>query len=321
MIDSPQAVTTMEHPLFSVIIATYNYGHLIDRALDSLLAQTFRSFETIVIDDGSTDDTPARMARRRDQMRFIRKENGGQSSAYNKGIEVAKGRFVVILDADDELLPDGLEKLGVAIERDGAAADTRIYYGGYQSVGLDGSVRNRHATPCPAAAEPRLRSFVERRLTGLQHGSTATPLAICREYRYPEQLRANTDIVFFGQVLANHPACCIDALISRIHAHPDRSRLQLDKILAAGLKPVDTLFNPAIIPSTLMPLRSIYAARRHRSLARMLYTNGRFAEARSHYWRAFKLQPSSLLESGSLKKALFSIIKSGLASGVRPPPL
>ena len=88
-------------PTISVIVPAYNAAWCIRRAVDSVLAQDFRDFELIVVDDGSTDDTAAILAGYGDAVRVISKPNGGLSSARNAGISAAKGEFVAFLDADD----------------------------------------------------------------------------------------------------------------------------------------------------------------------------------------------------------------------------
>jgi glycosyltransferase involved in cell wall biosynthesis len=98
-------------PRVTVIIPTYNYGRYLPDAIASILAQTFRDFEIIVVDDGSTDDTPAIMAAQTDpRVRPVRKENGGTSSARNLGRTLARGEFLTFLDADDLWRPTFLER-------------------------------------------------------------------------------------------------------------------------------------------------------------------------------------------------------------------
>ncbi len=98
-------------PRVSIIIPTYNYGRYLPDAINSILAQTFRDFEVIVVDDGSTDDTPAILAAQTDpRVRPVRKENGGTSSARNHGRTLARGEFLTFLDADDLWRPTFLER-------------------------------------------------------------------------------------------------------------------------------------------------------------------------------------------------------------------
>lgn len=97
----------------SVIIATYNYGTYLPKALDSVLAQTSSDWECIIIDDGSADGTPgiARAYEQRDaRIRYVRQANAGLSAARNHGVSVSRGEYLQMLDADDLLDAAKLER-------------------------------------------------------------------------------------------------------------------------------------------------------------------------------------------------------------------
>lgn len=100
----------------SVIIPAYNHARYVTRAIDSVFAQTYKSFEIIVVDDGSTDNTrqvlePYLASRQRglDRVKYIYQENRGLAGARNTGIRNSSGEYLQFLDADDELLPTKLE--------------------------------------------------------------------------------------------------------------------------------------------------------------------------------------------------------------------
>jgi glycosyltransferase involved in cell wall biosynthesis len=99
----------MSQPLVSVVIPTFNYGHLVGEAVESVLAQTYPHVETIVVDDGSTDDTRQRLARYGDRIRYHYQPNAGLSAARNTGIELAQGELIAFLDSDDAFHPRKLE--------------------------------------------------------------------------------------------------------------------------------------------------------------------------------------------------------------------
>jgi glycosyltransferase involved in cell wall biosynthesis len=113
----------MKMPFFSVLIDTYNYGLFIEEAVQSVLAQKFpaEEREILVVDDGSTDDTEERLRKYGDAIRYLRKVNGGQASAFNFGFEHACGEVIALLDADDVWLPDKLERVHETFERNPAA--------------------------------------------------------------------------------------------------------------------------------------------------------------------------------------------------------
>ena len=100
----------MDSNLISVVIPTYNRVTFLKAAIDSVLAQTFRGFELIVVDDGSTDGTPKLLSSYGYKIRVIPQANQGPSAARNRGIEAAKGKWIAFLDSDDVWKPDKLKK-------------------------------------------------------------------------------------------------------------------------------------------------------------------------------------------------------------------
>lgn len=112
----------MNIPLVSVIIPTYNGARFIKETIQSALDQTYPNSEIIVIDDGSTDNTPDIVKSIHDQrIIFIRQENAGVASARNHAIRISKGDYIAFLDHDDLWLPVKLEKQIPLFERDATA--------------------------------------------------------------------------------------------------------------------------------------------------------------------------------------------------------
>jgi hypothetical protein len=103
-----------EPGLVSVLIPSYNRAYILATAIDSVLAQTYRPIEVIVVDDGSRDDTRAVVARYGDQVRYIHQSNGGLAAARNTGLAAARGEFIAFEDSDDAWLPWKL-KVQVAV--------------------------------------------------------------------------------------------------------------------------------------------------------------------------------------------------------------
>jgi glycosyltransferase involved in cell wall biosynthesis len=104
---------------FSVIIPLYNKEIEIERALRSVLAQTIRPREIVVVDDGSTDGGPAiveRIAGETPLIKLIRQKNAGETAARNRGMSEAGGPWLALLDADDEWRPEFLETMAGLIE-------------------------------------------------------------------------------------------------------------------------------------------------------------------------------------------------------------
>ena len=94
--------------LISVVIPCYNQAQFLGEAIESVLAQTYLPVEIVVVDDGSTDD-PEKVAGRYPGVSFVRQANRGPAAARNTGLNKSTGSYLLFLDADDRLLPHGLE--------------------------------------------------------------------------------------------------------------------------------------------------------------------------------------------------------------------
>ena len=95
--------------IVSIIIPTYNRSHLITHSIESILRQTYKEYEIIVIDDGSTDDTETQLKKYSDQIKYIKQKNRGAGAARNQGLFEAKGKYIAFLDSDDLWVEHKLE--------------------------------------------------------------------------------------------------------------------------------------------------------------------------------------------------------------------
>ena len=114
---------TEHKTLISVIIPVYNVEEYIRTCLDSISSQTYSNLEIILVDDGSTDKSPGicdEYQERDSRFRVIHKKNGGQSSARNEALDIAKGEYVSFVDSDDWLESDMYEVLINVINETGA---------------------------------------------------------------------------------------------------------------------------------------------------------------------------------------------------------
>ena len=121
-------------PLFSVIVPVYNHEKYVGAALDSLLAQTDRDWEAIVVNDGSTDATPHVVdayAARDSRIRAMHKSNGGVSSALNAGIRMARGTWIGWLSSDDLYEPD---RLSLLRDRIGRSPGARFFFSDFRTL-------------------------------------------------------------------------------------------------------------------------------------------------------------------------------------------
>lgn len=119
------------NPYFSVIIPLYNKENYISQTIESVLAQNFKDYDIIIVNDGSTDNSYNRIKKyeKNDKLTILQKENGGVSSARNLGIEMAKAKYIALLDADDYWYPNHLEELYKTIKKFPKAG---VYGTGYE---------------------------------------------------------------------------------------------------------------------------------------------------------------------------------------------
>lgn len=130
-------------PVFSIIIPTYNRAALISATVNSVLNQTFKSFEVIIVDDGSTDDTRnvlQPLLEAHSNISYFKKNNEERGAARNFGIKHAKGDYVTFLDSDDILYPMHLQEAINLIDKKKLPS---VFHLAYEIVRTDGSLVKR----------------------------------------------------------------------------------------------------------------------------------------------------------------------------------
>jgi glycosyltransferase involved in cell wall biosynthesis len=124
-------------PKVSICIPTYNRKEYLQETLASILAQTYKNYEIVIVDDGSTDGT-AEMIKTLDYpVTYHWQENAGDASARNKLIELAKGEYISFIDSDDLLMPDAIEKMVNIMESE---SEDAIVYGSYFRIDQEGNI-------------------------------------------------------------------------------------------------------------------------------------------------------------------------------------
>jgi glycosyltransferase involved in cell wall biosynthesis len=174
-------------PLFTVFTPTYNRAHTLSRAFESLNAQTLRSFEWLVVDDGSTDNTPALIADwikiANFPIRYFRQTNSGKHIAHNFAVKQAHGTLFAPLDSDDALVPNALERIST-IWNDIPASERELFSGiGSVCRDQDGAIIGDLFPANPF--DSNLREIIyKHRIRGEKWGITRTDIFRC--YPFPE---------------------------------------------------------------------------------------------------------------------------------------
>lgn len=296
----------MTEVLVSVIIPAYNYAETLPRAVNSVIAQLSEAqAELLVIDDGSTDATPQVLAQLQAEhaggFRALRKPNGGLSSVRNRGIEEARGQYLIFLDADDEMAPGALAAVTQHIT---SHPETRLVIGGHWSVFADGRRVEHEVKPLPATSRGRVRGYLLDKTVTLSNGACAMHRDVFGPGNYPEHLRNVEDIPVFAQVLARFPCTVLQKPLALIYKHGDSMRHDLRQSLAAGVGMVDEVFSPVRMPQELQDLRQAFMAQRCLSLFRDCYSAGDYANAKVFYAQAIRTDLRSITRWSYTRKAI-----------------
>lgn len=193
-----------------VIIPAYNAGKVIARCLQSLLEQSFRDWTAIVIDDGSTDATPAeiaRLARQDGRIRAIQGRHAGASAARNQGLDEAEHlhpAYITFLDADDYLEPDALEAFYSTAVRTGVDVVHCKYFNEYVS-GHRSELGNLFPPDSVFHRAQFPRTVYRRMITGIQMNHACTKFyraALLRGMRFDTTMRTGEDLLLNVEVFS-----------------------------------------------------------------------------------------------------------------------
>jgi glycosyltransferase involved in cell wall biosynthesis len=296
----------LDSMLISIIIPAYNYASTLPRAVESVSRQLHEApAELIVIDDGSTDNTPevvtALLAEHSMGFRSIRKENGGLSSVRNRGIEEAQGDYLIFLDADDEMAPGALAALKQHIAENPA---TRMVIGGHGSITADGRRREHLPAALPEKALDRLRDYLLDKRIALSNGACAMHRDVFSRGNYPENFRSAEDIPVFSQTLANYHCTVLTQSLALIYKHDDSLRHQFSHAKSGGLALVDEVFSPQRLGNEFLALKDRFYVQRCLSLFRSAYLAGDAEAARGYFSAALRRDWRVLGKASYLRKAV-----------------
>ncbi len=197
----------MEGPAVTVVMAAFNAEACLDRALDSLRAQTLTDWELVVVDDCSTDGTAALLAARaavEPRIRVVRQAvNRGPAAARNRGLDLARGDWVTILDSDDAFRPERLCALVALAERTGATlvADNLVMFDLVAAEETGTAYEVRAGGQTLLAADILRGEMRNRTSLGFIKPLIATDLLRQTGIRYHEDLRFAEDMMFYLELL------------------------------------------------------------------------------------------------------------------------
>jgi hypothetical protein len=226
---SPLTVDTPP-PFFSIVVTTFDRARILRRCLDSCLGQTWTDFEVVVVDDGSRDDTVASLAACTDpRLRVVAHErNRGINPARFTGVANARGEWIVVLDSDDELLPDALERLRELIDElpDGV----RVLRS--RQLHDNGEITPSFVPAGPYDYEGRIR-WAE--VEGGKDAARCLHRSVFAAAPYIDGRRGALEFLFELNLAEAATSVCVEEVLTKVHADAPNSWLRASS--NAGLIP------------------------------------------------------------------------------------
>ena len=198
-------------PLISVIIPTYNYADFLPKAIESVLHQTYRNFEIIVIDDGSSDNTRS-VITNDDCVQYYYQQNKGLAAARNAGIQRSRGEYLIFLDADDWLENDALEQNYLVIKD---RPDVAFASGNHYFLRAETNQLFHVSITVNSGHYARL---LQSNYIGM-HAAVIFQRWVFNEFRYNETLRSCEDYDLYLHIARKHPVIHHQKFISTYYFH------------------------------------------------------------------------------------------------------
>ncbi len=203
-------------PPVTVLMTVYDGGRYLDEAVSSILAQTFPDFEFLIVDNGSTDETPDILMGLSDERLRIRRLqfNLGRTGALNYALNTARGKYIAVLDADDVALP---ERLAEQMRWFESSPETALLGSWYELIDDDGKrIETRRA---PTAHQDIVDATASE--NPFAHSTTMFRRSVAIELGgYPWQYRHSQDAGLWFRALKEHRTAILGRVLARIRRHP-----------------------------------------------------------------------------------------------------
>jgi glycosyltransferase involved in cell wall biosynthesis len=285
-----------DNPKISVVIATYNRANFLQETIDSVLRQSFRDYELIVVDDGSTDDTRTVLEAYGSRICCIYQENRGPSAARNVGVRHARAPWIAIQDSDDLCAIDYLESLydfASQHQNCGMIFANGAYLGGKEPT-KETIIPNSKSRRL-AQDGVRLVDLFEKSIVRLQ-ASLITKKCYDAVGGLDESLRISMDLDLAFRIFMVYPVAYLDKVVFYYRRHEGNIGRNQEQRLGENIRVIDKLIRD--FPQARTTLGQERVARRlayrYYRLAKGRWKEGRKEGARAALSRAVALRPSAL---------------------------
>lgn len=300
----------MSEITFSIIIPSFNYAHYLSRAISSIHQQTNSNYEILIVDDGSTDNTrhiSEQLISQYPNLHYYYQENRGPAAARNLGAVKSIGRYIIFLDADDELLHEALHEYKIMID---AHPKRHVFIGEHVTQTTTGVLKK--STPQDLRIEGKEQLFAAYLFgkVSISAGAIAIHHSVFKSIKFPEELRSTEDIPFYAQLLASFDTVFIAKPLAKIHKHDDSLRHNYYHGGNVGMALVDSIFDPLVLQPKLQKFKQRYYVKRCLSLSGLAFRAGQYSHSRKWYLTAVKTDKRALLKLSRLKRFIVSFLKN-----------
>jgi glycosyltransferase involved in cell wall biosynthesis len=279
-------------PRVSVIVPAYNAAAYLPYAIDSVIVQTYPSWEIVIVNDGSTDNTSAVVAsyqpRLQDQLQYIDQPNRGLSAARNTGIRAARGEFIAMLDADDVWLPHRLARGVPVLDAD---PETGLVHAKVVRIDVHGSITGQ------LRVEPQYLSGRIARNIYTRRAHLICPTVMFRKSCldaagwFDEAMNATEDRDLWFRIALRYKVAFIDEVLAHYRLSPTSITANLERLLDGQLYFAAKHYKSGAA-TRLDYLRA--SGNIHRELGDSLFRRGAVTESIGSYLRAVSYNPLSV---------------------------
>jgi glycosyltransferase involved in cell wall biosynthesis len=284
-------------PLFSIIIPTYNRGHLIAKTVDSVLAQTCKDYEIIVIDDKSTDNTYEVLQpyiKNQSIRYFLNEQNSERAISRNRGIDEAKGKYISLLDSDDILFPGCLTAASELLLK---YPDCNFFHGKFVFINEKQEIISKQTYPEPGNVYKEIMK-----------GNYISNIGFFLKAETAKELRVDENPVFRGvedyDFIIRAIAVCggarmIDRYDCAVLMHPQRSVFtdEWDFTYRRTMAFMQKQLSSDYFRQHYWPYRNILVSHLYLYLTAFLAIRKKTGKAATYLYKAFKSRPSILFSA------------------------
>ena len=240
-------------------------------------------------------------------LHYYYQENRGPAAARNLGAVKSIGRYIIFLDADDELLHEALHEYKIMID---AHPKRHVFIGEHVTQMTTGVLKK--STPQDLRIEGKEQLFAAYLFgkVSISAGAIAIHHSVFKSIKFPEELRSTEDIPFYAQLLASFDTVFIAKPLAKIHKHDDSLRHNYYHGGNVGMALVDSIFDPLVLQPKLQKFKQRYYVKRCLSLSGLAFRAGQYSHSRKWYLTAVKTDKRALLKLSRLKRFIVSFLKN-----------